>query len=359
MKVTLFNMMLLTVCSLNSQIVTYNHYYHLEGKIGSHPVNMELICNQDDSKCFANYYYLSQNAPIYLVKDNNSQNFSLSTEENQDSNVAKELFSGTFNGKNYIGKWKKESSSLNFELKNTNNGEATDVSHLYAADFIPVISDTIVWSMVFNWFVPSKVNLQKELIQLSYPKYTKFESFTKKAISDFKSDYKLNVEAVLNENDPTDLNLYSLINEHYSYIYPIINNSNYYVTVLSTYDYEGGAHGIFEKVFFTYDKKSKKWLSIDNVLDLTHEKEINQVLDREARRKYNIPANVKLYEPEYSIFISDSISYSKNFTLSDKGITFHYNIYELTPYSYGYFSLFVSYTELKPYLNKKFTYHKG
>jgi hypothetical protein len=185
-----------------------------------------------------------------------------------------------------------------------------------------------------------------------FEEYDDFHSFSKKNLDIMEAEYK----DILKEYNEEDDFVATLAFEDLNSISPILNTQNYLVMANYGYQYTGGAHGISWQSFATYDKRKQKWLEIGDVLDLTKLDQINKVLDKVLRKEYNFPSNVPLTEPEDSFFLADKIELSENFILSKKGITFHYGLYEMTPYAYGFFELFVPYDDLKPYFKKGFKY---
>lgn len=333
-----------------------DEYLILEGKIGKYPITMELLKQgefyTEQGAYFGSYYYHSQEIPIEIYQSAPQLAFSTYDDES-----LKETFSGTFADGVFKGTWKKGEKTLPFELKKVINGNYTEMVKLENSRRVPInpgnSSDEIEGFFEYSFLVPKEEQLQKELIQKVYESYQDFDSYTTQSLNELASSYKKDIETQWKDFGELRPSFNHQLNEFFA---PYLNTNNYLTMKHSGYEYSGGAHGLSFQQFFTYDKRQEKWLEISDVLDISKATKINQVLDKAVRKEHSIPEGVKLNKPENSIFLSEEIEYTKNFSLSQKGVTFHYGLYELTPYAYGYFNLFVSYEDLKPYLRKDFKY---
>lgn len=336
-----------------------NDYLYLKGNLDKYPItiilNLSNEFDSDVSKFHGFYFYDSTQIPIevYQSYPEDSFNFALSTfmfDENKQEN-----FLGNFENGTYKGKWQKDDLILPFELKVPEKNTFVEMVKLENQRKVPIITsennDRVEGHFEYNFFVPKNPELQKELLSKLYEDYTDFNSFTNHSLNEMATSYKNEITTYYKE--------YGEIRPSFSYqfgqfITPYLDTNELLIMRFSTYEYTGGAHGMSYQRFFNYDKLNKKWLEINDVLNISEENKINEILDQELRKKYNIQADFSYQEAENIVFLSDKIEMSENFTLSKNGITFHYGLYEMTPYAYGYFELFVPYDKLKPYLNKNF-----
>lgn len=338
-------------------------YIILEGKIGEFPVVLNMY--QEDwveetdgpkeTRWTGNYFYTSQELPIGIGEtQKNGKELELRTWDFEEESE-NEIFKGILENGRFKGTWTKQNKSLPFDLKVAPPNKYTEFAHYKAERIVPApFKNTeypIQGSFHFDFFLPKDPKMQQELVRLMYENYTDFNSFSKTELDFMEKSYLANLEEYKDE----DIRM-NLSNEALNYFSPVLNTENYLVMNFFGYEYTGGAHGMSFEMYFTYDKRKNKWLQIKDVLDVKQSQKINQVLDQVLRKTYKFPAQIPLNEVDDSFFLAESIQYSENFTLSKKGITFHYGLYEMTPYAYGFFELFVSYDDLKPYLNKGFTY---
>lgn len=333
-------------------------YFHLEGKIGDFPITMELTRDgiQKDSYS-GSYYYHSQEIPISLTQSSAGSKDSLILYSWSNSG-SDEIFKGIYRNDVYTGIWKNDTKKLSFDLKKSTRTTYTPIVHYKSEKFVPIdtkkTTDSIYGQYFYNYYLPKDMKLQVELMRKIDSSYQDFKSYSEKNLNQFAEQYTSEIKDMLNDTDEIYPSMYKF--EYSEFFAPVLNTENYLEMVYSNYEYTGGAHGISYELYFTYDKRKKKWLEIDDVLNPKFQIEIDQVLDKNLRKQYHIPNGVKYTEADNTIFISDYISYTDNVSLSKKGITFHYGLYDMTPYAYGYFDLFVPYEELKPYIVKGFAY---
>ena len=310
------------------------------------------------------YSYNSQEIPIKLsgseLEGNHLELTNYGKYDPDTDNSIDEVFSGTLADGVYKGTWTNGLKNFNFELREVDN--VTRLVHLKNSRIVPVKKTEPEFSVEgtfdFDWYLPENDEIQMGLIQqLELDNYTGFFTFTNAIFDQFETDYKEEIEEYLKDSEiDSDFFSFTWNYAHSISITPMANNSKYLVMEYSGYDYTGGAHGYYYSVYYTYDKQKNKWLTIDDVLIMSQKDEILKVLDAEVRKQYKIPVGKSLSEGGNSIFIADEMTFSDNFTLAKKGITFHYGLYELTPYVYGLFDITVPYEALKPYLQPGFAY---
>ncbi len=337
-----------------------HEYLILEGKIDKYPALMQLFKTKNPETggfyYMGNYWYPSQEIPVAVSQEAaDDPKTLLMLTWNEDENQ-QEFFSGTLEKGTYKGTWTKGNKKLPFELKTVSDARYTTLVYRDAERKVKLKTgdEEIAGNSFYGFYLPRDLAFQKEFMQKIDPEYTDFDSWSSMRLKEFETDYKNEVQQMM--KDTPELPSFALNYEFMEEIYPFLNAENYLVMTHSVYQYTGGAHGISAEAYYTYDKRQKKWLEIGDVLNLDKFQEINKVLDKAVRKQYNIKDGIPLQNADAGIFIVDEITYSENFTLSKKGITFHYGLYELTPYVHGYFSQFVSYEDLKSYLKKGFKY---
>ncbi|MDZ7744094.1 MAG: DUF3298 domain-containing protein [Bacteroidota bacterium] len=124
----------------------------------------------------------------------------------------------------------------------------------------------------------------------------------------------------------------------------ILYNEDYVLSLgLVNYAFTGGAHGLQVRKYFVFDLTSGQKLSLNDVFTSGYEKDLDSLLNRKLRIKYDIPDETSLAA---SGFFMDTIPVSNNFYLNKSGVNFHYNSYEIAPYSWGHVELLIPYREL-------------
>ena len=105
--------------------------------------------------------------------------------------------------------------------------------------------------------------------------------------------------------------------------------------------YEGGAHGYHEDIALNFDTKTGKQITESDLFISGYQEKLEQkilaCMDKETRE----------------MLYSDQAEPNGNFMLTDKGIYYYFNPYEIGPYSSGVISSFIPWNELaeliKPY----------
>lgn len=114
-------------------------------------------------------------------------------------------------------------------------------------------------------------------------------------------------------------------------------------------NYSGGAHPNYSDNFVCLDVTGKRVLRLGDILNIDTMK-MYSLLEQSARIKMDIAPGDSLT----SRLQVDTIPLTDNFIVSETGITFHYNPYEIASYAEGDFNFFVSYAQLSSMLKPEF-----
>jgi hypothetical protein len=94
----------------------------------------------------------------------------------------------------------------------------------------------------------------------------------------------------------------------------------------------GGAHGNREKRYFVFDEKKGVMLSLDTLILQEGRARLNELVTEAVRRYAGVSAGRPLTEQG---FFYDSIEAPENFFITESGISFHWDPYEIAPYVMG------------------------
>ncbi len=132
-------------------------------------------------------------------------------------------------------------------------------------------------------------------------------------------------------------------------------NTNGYLTLnYALSAYEGGAHGSYTFLLYNYDVIQKRKLKLSDVID-ADTATLQVLLEKELRKEFNLDPNESLA----SILFEDEIKPNDNFFLSNDGIGFVFNTYEIAPYATGTISLLIPFSALNTQLVKDFAERMG
>lgn len=112
------------------------------------------------------------------------------------------------------------------------------------------------------------------------------------------------------------------------------------------YSYTGGAHPNTFSFPFTYDLKSKKVITIENMFKPGSEEALTQIVRDALARQFNVPSQ---HLTAAGLF-SDNVPLSSSVYLLDGMLVFHYNPYDIAPYYMGAINAEVYPYEAEQYL---------
>ncbi len=127
-----------------------------------------------------------------------------------------------------------------------------------------------------------------------------------------------------------------------------------WVFVRNMWMYEGGAHGMGNTQFITYNTVENKVLGFSDFFKPQSEEEIKHLLNQHIKKELGMEEeeNLQSLNVQNNGFLVDELPYTPNFYPSDKGITFLYNPYEVKAYAYGSYEITLSWEELGSVLKK-------
>ncbi len=191
----------------------------------------------------------------------------------------------------------------------------------------PVISDSLRLLMIEK-FTGKRMNPESPERMLEQIRDSYFESY-------FTSN-----EPLLKEfPDAPSLNWELLKYMH------IMNNSRHRLTFsVLTYAFTGGAHGLETEEFHNLDLKTGKMTGLEDLLKPGYDAALTQLLTRKLHELYQIPENQKLTDAGY---FTDTVKPTSNFYLTENGIGFYYNHYDIAPYSFGPSDVFLTFDEVR------------
>ena len=111
----------------------------------------------------------------------------------------------------------------------------------------------------------------------------------------------------------------------------------------SSTDYTGGAHGMFGETWRVFDLATGEEVEQGDLLaDDYDEEALSDLLYEKVLEG--------LDEEESADGLFGTPEPNENFSVSDEGVTWHYNPYEIAPYAFGVLEATLTWEELKPFL---------
>jgi Protein of unknown function (DUF3298) len=165
-------------------------------------------------------------------------------------------------------------------------------------------------------------------------------------------DYKNDLTEMLNANASFEGESYNWYSEMHGIC--VYNSKGIVDFYFSRYYYNGGAHGINGSTYICLDVKEKKVWRLQDILAVDTPK-LSAMLEAEARKAFALKPTDTL---SYTLSV-DTIPVTGSIIISDRGITFHYDPYEIACYAMGDVSLYLSYTQLGEMLKPEFKKRMG
>ncbi|WP_148257819.1 RsiV family protein [Leadbettera azotonutricia] len=114
--------------------------------------------------------------------------------------------------------------------------------------------------------------------------------------------------------------------------------------------YSGGAHGMQEKTWYVIDKKANETIRRSDVFKPGSEGQLQELIESALRKRDKLES----YEALSSgVYFEDTVEITDNYFFSRTGVGFHWDPYEIAPYSEGIIEIILPYGDLRSLLNQK------
>ena len=111
-------------------------------------------------------------------------------------------------------------------------------------------------------------------------------------------------------------------------------NDDFISLTFSEYSYLGGAHPNSYTVFTVLDLNSGNKVTLEDIFITSYKPILDEIAEKEFRKLKELGEDESLDEAGFW-FDGNRFSINENFALSNEGLTFYYNNYEITSYAYG------------------------
>jgi len=180
---------------------------------------------------------------------------------------------------------------------------------------------------------------------IAHPNDSLVYLFSKELIA----DYKANNEPLINVKDTS--NSYSFDNEHTLSGFSLLSDKKIYVYGIERYVDMGGAHGLETRNYYNFDLKTGKLITENDLFKSNFKAELSELLKKRIVEESKETKETKNTEPVLSLedtdFWTDSIKPNGNFYITDEGINYVFNPYEIAPYYMGQTEVTIPYNRLK------------
>lgn len=159
------------------------------------------------------------------------------------------------------------------------------------------------------------------------------KTYTENYVNEYRRD--LEPMYAQDEKDKEDK---ASIGAWYSYYKSIESHIQLYQKNLLVYridysEYTGGAHGMYMTTFLNMDLALMRPLRLDDIFAGDYKEPLTDLIWNQLMADNKVTTHEALEELGYGS--TGEISPVENFYLDNDGITFYYNVYEITPYAMG------------------------
>lgn len=114
------------------------------------------------------------------------------------------------------------------------------------------------------------------------------------------------------------------------------------------YQFSGGAHGISNSSFHVYDLNGRRPVTLDMLFTGDWYGALTYTINTVEKERHGLAPFDSLATAGFFV---DDLEPTDNFFLTDEGITFYYNVYEVAPYVMGGIEVTVPYADIGAVLN--------
>ncbi|ADY51490.1 hypothetical protein Pedsa_0918 [Pseudopedobacter saltans DSM 12145] len=127
------------------------------------------------------------------------------------------------------------------------------------------------------------------------------------------------------------------------------NRSKLITFTHDNYSFTGGAHGLGTISYFNYSKEQNRALKLDDLIKQGQYNNLVKVGEEIFRKDEKLSPEQSLEENYF--FENGQFGLPNNFLITDKGLLFTYNPYEIKAYAYGTTDLLIPYDRMKEIIN--------
>ena len=233
-------------------------------------------------------------------------------------------------------KMKKDTGSLEFDSIQVNK-----TAHLFGDTAKPACN------LLINFAYPSKSS--DELLKDTLDKYfiaacfgdkymgEKPQEVVKQYTEAYISEYRRDLDPMYLE-DEKDKENESSVGAWYSYYKGIESHVQLYEKNLLVYrinynEYTGGAHGIYMTTYLNFDLGLMRPLRLDDIFVGDYQEPLTDLIWNQLMADNGAKTRAELEDMGYGS--TGEIAATENFYLNKDGVTFYYNVYDITPYAMG------------------------
>lgn len=258
-----------------------------------------------------------------------------------------------------VGCWLASCSNTDQPSRNLQFEEITltKSEHLFADESKPACNLSIDFAFVNNAnTIGAKDSINAYLLSALFGK--KYQQLSpQKAMEGYAKEYATNYRADLEPMIQKDIDNHidkDQLTAWYSYEQELKGSVETYMGMLLTYrtyknEYSGGPHGMYTTEFINLNLSTIQPILLDELFVEDYQETLTELLWYQLALDNGVETRDELEEMGYAT--TGELAPTENFYISEDGITFYYNVYEIAPYSMGPTQITLSYDMLEYILN--------
>ena len=258
-----------------------------------------------------------------------------------------------------VGCWLASCSNTGQPSRNLQFEEITlsKSEHLFADESKPACNLSIDFAFVNNAnTIGAKDSINAYLLSALFGK--KYQQLSpQEAIEGYAKEYATNYRADLEPMIQKDIDNHidkDQLTAWYSYEQELKGSVETYMGILLTYrtyknEYSGGPHGMYTTEFTNLNLNTLQPILLDELFAEDYQETLTELLWYQLALDNGVETRDELEEMGYAT--TGELAPTENFYISEDGITFYYNVYEIAPYSMGPTQITLSYDMLEYILN--------
>ena len=229
--------------------------------------------------------------------------------------------------------------------------------HLFADESKPACNLSIDFVFVNNTTtIGAKDSINAYLLSALFGK--KYQQLSpQEAMEGYAMEYVTNYRADLEPMIQKDIDNHidkDQLTAWYSYEQELKGSIETYKGMLLSYrtyknEYSGGPHGMYTTEFTNLNLSSLQPILLDELFVEEYQETLTELLWYQLALDNGVETRDELEEMGYAT--TGELAPTENFYISEDGITFYYNVYEIAPYSMGPTQITLSYDMLEYILN--------
>lgn len=170
----------------------------------------------------------------------------------------------------------------------------------------------------------------------------------------YVTNYRNDLEPMYKKDEQEPENKESMLS-WYSYYKTIESQVQFYQKDLLVYrtrydEFTGGAHGVYNTTFLNIDLNSLEPIRLEDLFIPDYKEALTDLLWNQLMADNHVTTHQELEDMGYAT--TGDLEPTENFYLNEEGITFYYNIYDITPYVMGPVKISLPYEAVQRILNK-------